>query len=340
MELLKALVAVLRAFLASRSALALENLALRHQLMVFERTAKRPRLRKRDRLFWTWLARLWPGWKSVLIIVQPGTVVRWHRQGFKLYWRWKSKLRKVGRPKIDAEICDLIQRMSRENSSWGAPRIQSELALLGYSVAEATVAKYMVRKKKPPSQTWRTFLKNHATEIAAIDFFTVHTAMFRILFCFVVLRHEQRRVAHFNVTDHPSAVWTAQQVVEAFPFDEAPNYLLRDRDGIYGEEFVRRVRGMGMREVLISPRSPWQNPYVERLIGSIRRECLDHLIVLNESHLRRLLKDYFAYYHADRPHMSLGANAPIERDVEPREMGRVVGLPRVGGLHHRYERAA
>ena len=198
----------------------------------------------------------------------------------------------------------------------------------------------MVRTRKPPSQTWRTFLKNHATEIAAIDFFTVHTAMFRILFCFVVLRHDRRRVVHFNVTDHPSAVWTAQQVVEAFPFDEAPKYLLRDRDGIYGDEFVARVRGMGIEEVLISPRSPWQNPYAERVIGSIRRECLDHVIILNADHLQRVLRDYFAYYHTDRPHMSLESNAPDKREVESPENGRVVSLPRVRGLHHRYVRAA
>ncbi len=339
MELLKTLVSTLRAFLASRSALALENLALRHQLMVLARTAKRPSLRKRDRLFWTWLARLLPGWKSVLIIVRPETVIRWHRQGFRLYWRWKSR-KKNGRPKIAVEVRELIRCMSRENPTWGAPRVRSELRLLGHDVAKSTVAKYMTRLKKPPSQGWRTFLTNHASEIAAIDFFVVPTVTFRLLFGFVVLRHERRQVAHFNVTDHPSAAWTAQQVIEAFPFDEAPKYLLRDRDGIYGDEFVARVDGMGIEEILTAPRSPWQNPYVERLIGSIRRECLDHVIVLNEEHLRRILREYFLYYHADRPHMSLESNSPTERQVEPPATGGVVALPRVGGLHHRYTRAA
>ena len=339
MELAKALVSILRAFLASRSALALENLALRHQLMVLERTAKRPRLRKRDRLFWTWLARLWPGWKSVLVIVQPETVIRWHRQGFRLYWRWKSR-KKNGRPKIAFEVRELIRQMSRENPTWGAPRVRSEILLLGHDVAESTVAKYMQKTKRPPSQSWRTFLKNHATDIAAIDFFTVPTATFRMLLCFVVLRHNRRRVVHFNVTDHPSAVWTAQQIVAAFALDAAPRYLLRDNDQIYGDEFVQRVKSIGVEEVVTSPHSPWQNPYVERIIGSIRRECLDHVIVLSADHLRRVLRDYLAYYHADRPHMSLEGNAPIEREVEPPETGPVVSLPRVGGLHHRYVRAA
>ncbi len=230
--------------------------------------------------------------------------------------------------------------MSGENSTWGAPRIQSELALLGYDVAESTVAKYMVRRRKPPSQTWRTFLRNHATEIAAIDFFTVPTATFRVLYCFVVLRHERRQVVHFAVTENPSAAWTARQITEAFPWDEAPRYVLRDRDGIYGEEFIRRVKAMGIEEVLTAAHSPWQNPYVERLIGSVRRECLDHVIVLGENHLRRILRSYIDYYHEDRSHQSLNRRPPKGRDVEPIESGGVVSLPRVGGLHHRYERAA
>jgi transposase InsO family protein len=230
--------------------------------------------------------------------------------------------------------------MSHENPTWGAPRIQSELTLLGYSVAERTVAKYMVRSPKPPSQTWRTFLENHVSDLAAIDFFTVPTATFRVLYCFVVLRHDRRQVVHFNVTAHPGAQWAAQQIVEAFPFDEAPRYLIRDRDGTFGPQFRKRIKGLGIDEVPIAPRAPWQNPYCERLIGSIRRECLNHIIVLDEAHLKRILTSYFDYYHHARTHLSLDRNSPIPREVEPRLQGEVIGISQVGGLHHRYTRAA
>jgi transposase InsO family protein len=331
---------VLRAILLSRAALAAENLALRQQLASLERTAQRPRLRRRDRVFWVWLSKLWADWRSVLVIVQPETVIRWHREGFRLYWRWKSRNKTPGRPKIDREIRDLIRRMSRENSTWGAPRIQSELHLLGHTVAESTVAKYMVRHVKPPSPTWRTFLDNHVGDLAAIDFFAVPTATFRILFCFVVLHHDRRRVVHFNVTANPTAQWTAQQIVEAFPYDEAPRYLIRDRDSIYGDYFRQRIKSMGIKEVPTAPRSPWQNPYCERLFGSIRRECLDHVIVLNESHLLRILDLYFDYYHRSRTHLSLERNAPLPRKIEPPHQGRIVAIPQVGGLHHRYTRRA
>jgi putative transposase len=230
--------------------------------------------------------------------------------------------------------------MSRENPLWGAPRVQSELTLLGYQVAQSTVAKYLHRSRKPPSQSWRTFLDNHVGTLASVGFFTVPTATYRVLYCLLVLRHDRRRVVHFNVSAHPTERWTAQQLIEAFPFDEAPNYLIRDRDGIYGKYFQRRVKGMGIEEVPTAPRSPWQNPYIERLIGSIRRECLDHVIVLNERHLRRILKISFEYYHSSRTHLSLQRNAPTARAVEPRQRGRVISFPKVGGLHHRYARAA
>ncbi len=339
MWLLRTIVLFLRKLLRDRAELAMENLALRQQLAILEQTAKRPQLRKRDRIFWVWLSRLWAGWRTALVIVQPDTVVRWHRQGFKLYWRWKSR-REAGRPKIDTEIRRLIRRMSRENPLWGVPRIQSELALLGYTVAESTVAKYKIRRPRPPSQTWRAFLDNHISDIVAVDFFTVPTATFRILFTFVVLRHDRRHVVHFNVTAHPTAEWTAQQIVEAFPFDDAPRFLIRDRDSIYGNAFQQRVKNMGFEEVLIAPRSPWQNPYAERLIGSIRRECLDHVIVFNEAHVRRILASYFAYYHESRAHLSLERNAPVPRRVEHPSEGKVIAIPQVGGLHHRYRRAA
>ncbi len=230
--------------------------------------------------------------------------------------------------------------MSRENPTWGAPRILSELLLLGHAVAESTVDKYMIRQSKPPSQTWRIFLENHGSQIAAIDFFTVPTITFRVLYVFVVLRHDRRRIVHFNATTNPTAQWTAQQIVEAFPYDQTPRFLLRDRDSIYGEYFQHRVKHMGIYKVLTAPHSPWQNPYAERLIGSIRRECLDHVIVFNEEQLRRILAEYFEYYHQARAHLSLDRNSPIPRPVDPPENGKVVARAYLGGLHHCYRRAA
>jgi transposase InsO family protein len=330
----------LRGVLRDRTELAAENLALRQQLAILQQKSKTPRLRRRDRIFWALLSRIWADWRSALLIVLPDTVVRWHREGFRLFWRWKSRTGKVGRLKIKAEIRNLIRRMSRENPLWGTPRIQSELALLGHVVAESTIDEYRDHPRKPPSQTWRTFLDNHVKDIVAVDFFTVPTATFRIIFTFVVLRHDRRHVVHFNVTAHPTAECTAQQIVEAFPFDEAPRFLIRDRDSIYGAFFQERVKHMGIQEVVIAPRSPWKNPYCERLVGSIRRECLDHVIVLNERHLMRILRSYFHYYLHSRTHLSLERNSPIEREVELPCRGSVVAIPEVGGLHHRYRRAA
>ena len=339
MSVVRVIDILLRALLLPRAVLAAELLAVRHQLGALQRSVRRPRLRRRDRIFWVWLSRLWADWRPSLIIIKPDTVLRWHRDGFRLYWRWKSR-GKPGRPKIAPEIRRLIRQMSRENVTWGSPRIQSELALLGYTVDQSTVVKYMDRHRKPPSQTWRTFLDNHVPEIAAIDFFVVPTVRFQLLYCFIVLRHDRRRVVHFNVALHPTARWTGQQIVEAFPYAEAPRFMIRDRDGIYGVDFRERVKHMGIEEVVIAYRSPWQSPYVERLIGSIRRECLDHMIVFSEAHLRRIMTSYFAYYHEVRTHLSLGRNAPIPRKVEPPSRGRVIAIPQVGGLHHRYTRAA
>ncbi len=270
MSALRMVVIFFRALLRTQTDLAAENLALRHQLAVLEHSAMRPKLRKRDRIFWVWLSRLWPSWRSVLLIVQPETVVRWHKLGFKLYWRWKSRSKNSGRPKIDAEIRKLIRQMCTENLGWGSPRIQSELALLGFTVAKSTVERYMVRNRKPPSQTWRAFLDHHLTDIAAIDFFTVPAATFRILFAFVVLRHDRRKVVHFNVTAHPTAQWTAQQIVDAFPFDEARRFLLRDRDSIYGHQFKNRINNMGIEEVVTAARSPWQKDHVACCTSLVR----------------------------------------------------------------------
>jgi putative transposase len=339
MAIFSALFLFFRSLFFSRISLATETLVLRQQLLVLNRTVKRPNLRPQDRLFWVCLSRLWKDWRDALIIVKPDTVIKWHREGFRLYWRWKSKA-PIGRPTIDKEIRELIRRISSENPLWGAPRIQSELRLLGLNVTEKTVAKYRVKHAKPPSQTWKTFLANHANQIAAVDFFTIPTINFRVLYCFIVLLHGRRKIVHFNVTTNPTAQWAAQQIIEAFPDDTSPRYLLRDRDSIYGAEFRSRVKGMQIDEVVTAPHSPFQNPYAERVIGSIRRECLDHLIVLNEDHLRRILRSYFNYYHDSRPHQSLDRNSPIPREIEPPSQGKIIAIPQVGGLHHRYRRAA
>jgi putative transposase len=330
----------LRAMLFGSATIALENLALRHQLVVLQRSVRRPRLSRWDRILWAWLSRRWTGWRSSLVIVQPATVLAWHRQGFPLYWRWRSTPNRVGRPKLDAEIRHLIHRMARDNPTWGRRRIRAELALLGYDVAELTVAKYMHRASPRPSPTWRVFLTTHARDIVAIDFFVVPTLTFRLLFVFVGLRHDRRELLHLHVTDHPTAVWTARQIVEAFPNETAPRYLLRDRDAIYGECFTQSIINMGIRDMIIAPRAPWQNAFVERVIGSIRRECLDHFLILNETHLYRPLRAYVAYYNAVRPHQALDHNSPQPRDIDPPPGGRIIAVPQVGGLHHRYQRAA
>ena len=325
---------------AYRAALHTEILALRQQVAVLKRKRPRPSLRKADRVFWVILSCLWPGWRHALVIVRPETVIGWHRKGFRLFWTWKSRRRKPGRPPVSREIRHLVRRMSRENTRWGAPRIHGELLKLGFSISQAAVSKYMVRYPSPPSQSWRTFLTNHADCLASIDFFVVPTATFHLLFGFIVLHHERRQIVHFGVTANPTMAWVAQQIREAFPWGTAPRYLIRDRDGAYGQSFRSTVTAMGVEEVVTAPRSPWQNPYVERLIGSVRRECLDHSIILNERHLRRILGSYLDYYHGSRTHLSLGKDTPDGRPVQPAGSGTVVSLPKVGGLHHRYERLA
>lgn len=334
--ILLALVAVFR----SQRQLAIENLALRHQLEVLQRNAKRPKLTTADRTILVWLSRSLDNWKQHLTIVQPATVIGWHRLGWRLYWRRKSRRRRSGRPFVDAEVRALIRRLSIENPLWGAPRIHGELLKLGYDVAEATVGKYMAKRPGPLSQSWRTFLRNHGTEIVAIDFLTVPTATFRVLYVFVVLSLDRRRIVHFNVTDSPNAEWTSLQLIQAFPFDSAPRYVIRDRDSIYGEKVVTTLRALGIEDKVIGYQSPWQNGYVERAIGSIRRECLDHVIVFGERHLRRVLREYVAYYHDSRTHLGLGKDAPEPRAIQPRDAGVVVSALVLGGLHHHYWRQA
>jgi putative transposase len=344
---LTTLLATMSSIFRSRAALQFENLALRHQIGVLRRSArKRPKLTSEDRLLWICLSRFWRDWRSALAIVKPETVVAWHRAGLRLFWTWKVRRGQPGRPLISREGRDLIRKMCRENPGWGAPRIHGELLKLGINIGESSVSKYMVRCRKPPSQTWRTFLENHAKQLVSIDFFTVPTIRFQVLYVFLVLAHDRRRILHFNVTAHPTAEWTVQQLREVFPFDQLPRYLLRDRDAIFGNHFREQVRDMDICEVLSAPRSPWQRAYVERVIGSIRRECLDHVIVFQESSLRRTLNSYFDYYHRSRTHLSLGKDSPEPRAIQPSEMSwqcrRLVdcitatndGLPERARIHH------
>jgi putative transposase len=326
----------------SRAALHLEILALRHQLQVLPRSRpRRLRLATMDRWLWAWLARSWGSWRTALVIVKPETVIAWYRKGFRLFWTWTSR-RRGGRPPVPPDVRTLIRTMSRENPLWGAPRIHGELLKLGVDVSQATVAKYMARPTTPSSQSWRTFLTNHLQQIAAADFFVVPTATCRLLFVLVILAHERRRIVHVAVTDCPTAAWTAQQLREAFPWNEAPRYLVRDRDSAF-YAWTSTAAAIGIEEILTAPRSPWQNAYAERLIGSIRRECLDHIIVANERGLRRALQAYVTYYLKYRTQVSLDKDAPVSRPVADSATppdGAIVAIPHLGGLHHHYERRA
>jgi transposase InsO family protein len=320
----------------SKTRLEAENAALRHQLMVLQRKVRgRVRLTNNDRWFFIQLYRWFPSILQVVTIVQPEALVRWHRAGFRCYWRWKSRLR-GGRPQIEAELHALIRRMSIDNPLWGAPRIHGELLKLGFEVAQSSVAKYMVKRHGPPSQGWRTFLRNHAPDIAAMDLFVVPTIDFDLLYAFVIVGLGRRDLVWTNITTNPTAEWIARQLTEAFPWNDAPRYLIRDRDCIYGAVVTRRLRAMGIRDKPIAPASPWQNGFAERLIGSIRRECLDHLIVLGEPYLRRILQAYAGYYNDIRTHRSLDKDAPVSRPVQ--RIGTIKSLALLGGLHHHYVR--
>jgi transposase InsO family protein len=320
----------------SKTRLEAENAALRHQLIILRRKMSgRVRLTNSDRWFFVQLYRLFPSILRTLTIIQPETLVRWHRAGFRSYWRWKSRLR-GGRPQIGSDLRALIRRMSIDNPLWGAPRIHGELLKLGFDVAQSSVAKYMVKRRGPPSQGWRTFLRNHAPDIAAMDLFVVPTISFDLLYAFVIVRLDRRDLIWANVTANPTAEWIARQVTEAFPWDSAPQYLIRDRDQIYGTFVTRRLRAMGIRDKPIAPASPWQNGFAERLIGSIRRECVDHIVVLGEAHLRRVLRAYAHYYNEIRTHWSLAKDAPVSRPVQ--RTGTIRSASILGGLHHHYVR--
>jgi putative transposase len=338
--ILSAFYAFVFASLRSRAALQLEILALRHQLGVLHRSVKRPKLTPADRFLWAGLCAVLNEWRSSIFIVKASSVLGWHRKGFRLFWTWKIRCGKPGRPAVPKEVRALIRTMSRENPLWGAPRIHGELLKLGIDIGETSVSKYMLRRRRPPSQTWRTFLENHVKSMVSVDFFIVPTIRFQILYVFLVLAHHRRRILHFAVTAHPTAEWTVQQLREAFPWETAPQFLLRDRDRIFGNEFVDQVKAMGIQQVLSAPRSPWQRAYIERVIGTIRRECLDHVIVFNEQSLRRHLRGFIGYYHRSRTHLALEKDTPEARSVQAAELGRIIAIPEVGGLHHRYERRA
>jgi transposase InsO family protein len=320
--------------LKSNSRLEAENAALRHQLIVLRRKVRgRVQFTNSDRWFFIQLYRWFPSILKSMTVIRPETLVRWHRAGFRRYWRWKSR-NLGGRPQINAGLRAVIRRMSAENVLWGAPRIHGELLKLGFVVAQSTVAKYMAKKSDPSGQSWGTFLRNHAPNIAAMDMFVVPTIGFDLLYVLVIVRLARRELVWINVTTNPTAEWIARQITEAFPWNEVPRYLIRDRDQAYGTAVTRRLRAMGIRDKPIAPGSPWQNGFAERLIGSIRRECTDHLVALGEGHLLRVLQSYAHYYNVSRTHRSLNKDAPVHRAIE--SLGDIISRPVLGGLHHQY----
>src|ERR1700704_49320 len=294
----------------SRASLEAEILTLRHQLNVLRRKVpERLVFSHLDRLGFSGLFRLVPGVVNALVIVKPETVIGWHRAGFRSFWRWKSRCR-GGRPKVRLEIRQLVRDISLANPLWGAPRIHGELLKLGIDLGQTSVAKYMARHRRPPSQGWKTFLRNHADGIASIDLFVVPTLSFRLLYGLLILRHGRRQILWLGVTAHPTAEWISHQLTEAYGWKVAPRYIIRDCDAVYGDVFIRRLRAMGIRDRPTAARSPWQNGYCERAIGSIRRECLDHVVVFGERHLRHLLRSYATYYNEARTHLSVNKDAP------------------------------
>jgi putative transposase len=329
-------------FLRARRSLLLENLALRQQLAVLKRRHPRPILYLLDKLFWVTVRRFWSGWQQSLIVVPPETVVRWHRAGFRLYWKLIYKVRRpVGRRSTSKEVRELIFRMVVENPTWGAPRIHGELLMLSFDISERTISRWMKRAPRDPepARRWLAFLRNHREAIAAMDFFTVPTITFSSLYCFFVISHDRRRILHFNVTKHPTSLWIVQQLREAFPFGSAPRFVIFDRDAKYGLEVSAAVRSLSVSPVHTSLESPWQNGVAERWVGSCRRDLLDHIIAVDERHLKRLPSEYIRYYHEDRTHLGLGKETP-DRRTRTIAAGRVLSHVRVGGLHHRYDWAA
>ena len=326
---------------SSRKDLILENLALRQQLLVLRAKRPRHRLTTLQKLFWITLRGWWSGWKKPLVLVTPRTVVSWHRAGFRQYWTWVSRAKQVGgRRRVSKEVRVLIFRMVAENPTWGAPRIHGELLKLGFGLSERTVSRWVQRapRDSDPAKRWLTFLRNHREAIAAMDFFTVPTLTFGVLYCFFVIGHDRRKILRFNVTRTPTALWIVQQMREAWPYATAHRFLLFDHDSKFGRDVVAAAKEMGCQPKRTSFRSPWQNGVAERWIGSCRRDLLDHVIVLNERHLKRLMSEYVRYYHEDRTHLGLAKDTPAGRPVAilSADGSKIQSHPRVGGLHQRY----
>ena len=345
LRLLRLLAVLTTRLFSSRRSLLLENLALRQQLSVFKQKHPQQRLALSDKLFWVMLSRFWAHWKRALILVQPETVVRWHRAGFRLYWTWLSRHRvRVGRRCVSRELRELIFRMVAENPTWGAPRIHGELKMLGFDISERSVLRWMRRAPRSPelAKRWAAFLSNHREAIAAMDFFTVPTLTFGVLYCFFVIAHDRRRILYCDVTRHPTSAWVIQQLREAFPYDSAPKYLIFDRGTNFNAEVIDTVKSFGIEPKRTSFRSPWQNGVAERWVGNCRRDLLDHVIVLNKRHLKLLMNEYVRYYHEDRTHLALAKETPAGREAikDPGVNHRVISMPRFGGLHHRYDLAA
>jgi transposase InsO family protein len=340
MEWLLLLLGAVRALLRGRRDLVLENLLLRRQLAVLLRTRPHPRLRRRDKAFWVLVRCVWSDWRRYLVLVQPEAVIRWHRQGWRLFWWWRSR-RPAGRSRLRTDFRALIARMSRENPLWGTERIRGELLKLKMVVSACSIRRYRWRRPvRPSSQTWRTFLANHASTIWAADLFTVSTLTFRTLYVLFFITHERRELVHFRVTAHPTAAWVWQQLINATPWGQQPKYLLRDRDRVYGAGFVRRDKALGVETLLTPFRAPRANAIAERVVRTVRSECLDHLIILNDTHLHTVLTEFVDYYNVERPHRSLGLTPPRPTSRSPSLVGPVRARPVLGGLHHTYDRAA
>jgi hypothetical protein len=336
--MLKSLFLLFRRSLKTRTQLILENIFLHKQLEIYQRTDPKLKIKRTDRIIFSLIMDMLSNWKERLFIVKPETVIKWHRTAFKFYWRWKSK-QKGGRPKVSREVIALIKQMANENSGWGAPRIHGELMKLGINICESTVQRYMPKKgKRTTGQNWKTFLQNHSKDIISIDFLTVPTVNFKLLHVLVIIEHHRRKLIYFNVTKNPTAEWSIQQIRNLLFDYDTPKYLIRDRDKKYGTLLDSKKNRFGIDEIVTAYRSPWQNGYVERVIGSIRRECLDLMIILNENHLKTILDDYISYYNKYRTHLGINKNSPEGRPLMAE--GKIYKIPAVNGLHHVYLRQA
>jgi putative transposase len=341
--ILSALLSWLSLRFRRRASLELEVIALRHQLTVLQRTHRRKIMKRRlfrvsDKILWAWLYHLFPKSTHFMVLLQPSIITRWHHRGFRFYWRLKSRHDFRHNRRLNHKIIELIRQMRDANPLWGGARIHGELQKLGIRVHQRTVFKYLKRPQRCPSPGWRTFLRNEMRHTAAMDMFIVVTVTFRLLYALLILGHDRRKIIHFGITEKPNQDWLADQLSEAFRLNPPPRYLVRDRDSAYGSRFSQRVREIGIQEVRTAPYSWWQNIYVERVIGTIRRECLDHVVVVNERHLKGILDSYISYYNKTRTHLSLGNDSPEPRPIEPPATGNIIAIPEVGGLHHRYTR--